>query len=130
MAAEPWHNLFRDRDAMGAMADIRATVKKDSPWFSGHFPGNPIVPGLAILAMVKEAICEEESVRGKTIRVEHVRRVRFRLPVKPDDILTLSFTRSRQAENLSYSFRVFLDTNPVCSGVVDAAILSECCLGE
>lgn len=122
---EQWHFISYDRDPSGTMAVIQATAPSGSPWYSGHFPGNPILPGLAILAMVKEAIRREESLRGTEIRVVGVRRVRFRLPVKPDDELTLSFSRSRQDEKLSYSFQTFLDTRPVCSGIIAAVVLSE-----
>lgn len=127
---EQWHCISYDRDLSDAMAVIRATAPSGSSWYSGHFPGNPILPGLAILAIVKEAILGEESARGTKIRVVGVRRVRFRLPVKPDDILTLSFSRSRQEEKLSYYFQVFLDTRPVCSGIFAAVVLSEICPGE
>ncbi len=124
---EQWHFISHDRDPSGAMAVIRATAPSGSPWYAGHFPENPILPGLAILAMVKQAILGEESVHGTKIRVVGIRRVRFRLPVKPDDGLILSFSRSRQEEKLSYSFQVFLDTKPVCSGLMAAEILAEDC---
>lgn len=122
---EQWHCISRERDSSGATVVIRASAAGGSLWFSGHFPGNPILPGLAILAMVKEAILGEETVQGRKIQVLGVRRVRFRLPVKPEDTLTLSFARSRQEGNLSYSFQVFLDAKAVCSGIVAARILSE-----
>jgi 3-hydroxyacyl-[acyl-carrier-protein] dehydratase len=122
---EPWHCISRDRDSSGATAVIQASAASGSPWFSGHFPGNPILPGLAILAMVKEAILGEETVQGRRIQVLGIRRVRFRQPVKPDDTLTLSFSRSLQEENLSYTFQVFLEAKAVCSGMVAARILSE-----
>lgn len=127
---EQWHCISYDRDLSDAMAVIRATAPSGSPWYSGHFPENPILPGLAILAMVKQAILGEESVRGTKIRVVGVRRVRFRLPVKPDDTLTLSFSRTRQEGNLSYSFQVLLDARPVCSGIFAAVVLSEVGPGE
>jgi 3-hydroxymyristoyl/3-hydroxydecanoyl-(acyl carrier protein) dehydratase len=121
---EQWHRISLDRDPSGATV-IRASAAGDSPWYSGHFPGNPILPGLAILAMVKEAILGEETVQGRRIQVLGIRRVRFRQPVKPDDTLALSFSRSRHEENLSYSFKVSLDEKPVCSGIIAASILSE-----
>ena len=29
-----------------------ASITADSPFFSGHFPGRPVLPGLALLAML------------------------------------------------------------------------------
>jgi 3-hydroxyacyl-[acyl-carrier-protein] dehydratase len=128
MMMEQWHRISRERDSLGSAVIIRASAASGSPWFSGHFPGEPILPGLAILAMVKEAILGEETARGRKIRVTGVRRVRFRLTVKPDDMLTLAFSLSEQGGHLSYSFKVSLDGKPVCSGIVAASLLSEGCL--
>jgi 3-hydroxymyristoyl/3-hydroxydecanoyl-(acyl carrier protein) dehydratase len=122
---EKWHRISREEDPSGSAVIIKASAASGSPWFSGHFPGEPILPGLAILAMVKEAILGEETARGREIRVEGVRRVRFRLTVKPDEMLTLSFSLSGQGGNLSYSFKVSLDEKPVCSGIVAASLVSE-----
>ena len=38
-----------------ALADVPA----DSPWFSGHFPGEPILPGIAIVYMAEQAIIQD-----------------------------------------------------------------------
>jgi 3-hydroxyacyl-[acyl-carrier-protein] dehydratase len=122
---EQWHRISRDQNPSSSVVIFRAAAASGSPWFSGHFPGDPILPGIAILAMVKEAILAEESAKGRMVRVEAVRRVRFRLPVKPDDTLTLSFSLSRQEENISYTFKVSLDEKAVCSGVIAASLLSE-----
>ncbi len=122
---EQWHHISRDQNPSSSVVIFRAVAESGSPWFSGHFPGDPILPGIAILAMVKDAILAEESEEGRVVRVEGVRRVRFRLPVKPDDLLTLSFSRSRQESNLSYTFKVSLDEKAVCSGVIAARLLSE-----
>ncbi len=31
-------------------------VSSDSPWFDGHFPGEPILPGVAQIGMVLDVI--------------------------------------------------------------------------
>jgi len=35
---------------------LKAEVPPDSPWFDGHFPENPILPGIAQLEMAIDAI--------------------------------------------------------------------------
>ena len=64
---EPWHELVVQSDASprGFAAEIR--VAPDSPWFDGHFPGRPVLPGVAILSMVfemvkKKIITEEQAI--------------------------------------------------------------------
>jgi len=95
----------------------------DSDWFSGHFPGNPIVPGVALIALVAEAVIERERGEGRSLAITGVRRVRFRLPVSPEDEVTLEATRMPDRQGPAYSFTVCLAGEAVCSGVLTAAII-------
>jgi len=122
---EQWHRIYRETDSSDSEVIIRASARSGSPWFSGHFPGDPILPGIAILSMVKDAVLTEESDKGRHIRIQGIHRVRFRLPVKPDDLLILAFTLSGREGKLVYSFKVSLDGKTVCSGIISAVILSE-----
>jgi 3-hydroxyacyl-[acyl-carrier-protein] dehydratase len=97
----------------------------DSDWFSGHFPGNPIVPGVALIALVAEAVIEQERGEGRSLVITGVRRVRFRLPVSPEDEVTLEATRMPGRQGPAYSFTVCLAGEAVCSGVLTAAFISS-----
>jgi 3-hydroxymyristoyl/3-hydroxydecanoyl-(acyl carrier protein) dehydratase len=95
-----------------------ARFAEDSAWFSGHFPGNPIVPGVALIALVADAVIRRESGAGRPLAVTGVRRVRFRLPVRPGDEVTLSATEAAGPGGPSFAFCVFLAGEPACSGVL------------
>ena len=122
---ETWHSIAHKRDNSNREVLAEACAATGSPWFSGHFPNNPILPGIAILSMVKDAITHHESEKGRKIRITGIRRVRFRLPVRPDESLTISLPLSHQENNLSYHFMVTLNGKTACTGVVVAEPLPE-----
>jgi len=104
---------------------IVATVRfpEDSAWFSGHFPGNPIVPGVALIALVSEAVIEQERVAGRSLAITGVRRVRFRLPVGPGDEVTLEATAVSGSSEPAFAFTVSLAGESACNGVLTAKII-------
>ena len=93
-------------------ADIR--VPSDSPWFDGHFPGEPILPGVAQIGIVFDAI---RKAHNQELKVSSVRRVRFKRIIRPDDQLKIIAVPLKQ-ETDSYSFRILVQDETVCSGVM------------
>ena len=115
---EQWHYLLHEDNAPNSPGITRSIAPSRSLWFSGHFPGNPILPGIAILGMVKEAILCEERKKGRKIKITGIRKVRFRLPAKPDDILNISYSASPAKDKGTYSFKVSLDGQVICMGIM------------
>jgi 3-hydroxyacyl-[acyl-carrier-protein] dehydratase len=105
------HNINRSAENE-ISADIH--VPSDSPWFDGHFPGEPILPGVAQIGMVLEAI---RKAQKQELTVSSVRRVRFKSIIRPDDRLKIIAAPLKQ-ENGSYSFRILVQDETVCSGVM------------
>jgi 3-hydroxyacyl-[acyl-carrier-protein] dehydratase len=97
-----------------------ASVPGDSAWYDGHFPGHPLLPGIAILALVEEAILAAEIEEGRTMRITGVGRVRFRLPVRPDEELALKISRQEGRGGWTYLFTVSLAGEPACTGAFTA----------
>jgi 3-hydroxyacyl-[acyl-carrier-protein] dehydratase len=56
------------------------------PTAAGHFPGNPIIPGAALLDEVLEAIA---AVRGNLATPCEIASVKFLLPVRPGDRIVI-----------------------------------------
>lgn len=114
---ETWHNVvYNQRNALSA----KACAGAGSPWFLGHFPGDPILPGIAILSMVTDAIRHHEFERGRKVRITGIRRVRFRQPVRPGEALTISLSLSHQEPGISYQFKVSVNEKTACTGIVAA----------
>jgi hypothetical protein len=62
---EIWHSISYNKGiAQGSTVWADAYIGAASPWFSGHFPDEPILPGIAILSMVSEVIRQVASERG------------------------------------------------------------------
>jgi 3-hydroxyacyl-[acyl-carrier-protein] dehydratase len=57
-------------------------VPADHPALTGHFPGNPVVPGVVILDAV---ISAAESWLGASFDVASISHAKFLAPLKPDE---------------------------------------------
>ena len=70
-------------------------VTMNEPFFIGHFPGNPVMPGVLIIESLAQAgaVLMSKSlnanVEGKTIFFMSLDNCRFRQPVRPGDVLRL-----------------------------------------
>jgi 3-hydroxymyristoyl/3-hydroxydecanoyl-(acyl carrier protein) dehydratase len=95
-----------------------ATASCDSPWFDGHFPGKPILPGIALIAMAFELSREQEARLGNCIRLKTVKRVRFKKPVRPDEPFTVEVKREQKESDLAYSFMIKLAGEACCTGIL------------
>jgi 3-hydroxymyristoyl/3-hydroxydecanoyl-(acyl carrier protein) dehydratase len=112
-----WHEFtyLRQSDLNEITAGIR--VPPDSPWFCGHFPGEPILPGIAQLGMVFEAI---NQYGDRNLTIATISRVRFKQMIRPNQQLRIIAT-PRRGQTESYAFRVMVEEETVCSGVMTVA---------
>ena len=90
----------------------RVTVPADSVWFEGHFPGAPVLPGIAQLAMVVQILCE---VLKKPVSVTDVSRVRFKQAIMPAEPVEVQIT-PRENDRLACGFRLLKASELACSG--------------
>lgn len=68
-------------------------VKEDEYYFQGHFPGNPIMPGVLIVESLAQtgaiAILSMEDNKGKNALFGGIDKLRFKKQVVPGDTLKL-----------------------------------------
>jgi beta-hydroxyacyl-ACP dehydratase FabZ len=67
-------------------------VTMNEPFFQGHFPGNPVMPGVLILEAMGQAAAvlfldEMDELKGRFVYFAGADKVRFRRPVVPGDQL-------------------------------------------
>jgi 3-hydroxyacyl-[acyl-carrier-protein] dehydratase len=77
----------------GERAVGRWTIDPAADFLRGHFPGNPVVPGVLIVEALAQvggiAGLSHEDARGKVPLFAGIERARFRRIVRPGDVLTL-----------------------------------------
>ena len=75
----------------GTRVVARKTVREED--CAGHFPGNPIMPGVLMVEALAQAgavaVLSEEENRGKLALFAGIDDVRFKRVVRPGDELTL-----------------------------------------
>ena len=74
---------------------VRAVGKKcvsfNEPFFAGHFPGNPVMPGVLIIEAMAQtgavAILGQPEWKGKTAYFVGIDNAKFKQKVRPGDVL-------------------------------------------
>jgi predicted hotdog family 3-hydroxylacyl-ACP dehydratase len=98
-------------------ATIKATIviPGDGPWFAGHFPGRPILPGVAELAL---AIAALRQKTGRPLPLRGITFARLRQLVLPGDRLELTAGEdtAQQGEASRLRFGLKRDGLPVANG--------------
>jgi 3-hydroxymyristoyl/3-hydroxydecanoyl-(acyl carrier protein) dehydratase len=95
-----------------------ARLESGSRWYEGHFPGRPILPGMAVVALVAEAIIAAERREGSAVTITGLARVRFRLPVLPGETILIRVSRPTDGGG-RYPFAVTLAGEALCSGILE-----------
>jgi 3-hydroxymyristoyl/3-hydroxydecanoyl-(acyl carrier protein) dehydratase len=109
-----WHALCNmGRTALGeTTAEVQ--VPPESHWFAGHFPGEPILPGIAQLGIVYDAVCRTRADRPG---IAGFSRVKFKKIIRPRDCLKVSIVPKKNHEGV-YAFRIFAGDEIACSGTL------------
>lgn len=88
--------LFVDRVTMlvpGTEAEGELTLAPDNPMFAGHFPGNPVVPGV----ILTEALAQVAGIAGSSktgFLLSSIRSMKFPSPVRPGEMILLRATKT------------------------------------
>ncbi len=89
-----------EKSRTGRTAVATKNVTINEPFFMGHFPGRPIMPGVLVVEAMAQAGCMAFYRDGDPpmdVAIASIREARFRRPVVPGDSLKLTaqITRDR-----------------------------------
>ncbi len=94
---------------------ITLAVAADNPWFDGHFPGQPVLPGIVQLHWAVGLARAAWPALGGAPRVDNLK---FRQPVLPGARLTLVLERLDMAGQDAVRFTFEGEDGPCSSGRV------------
>lgn len=85
----------------GRVCIAQKSVSGNEPFFTGHFPGNPVMPGVLIVEAIAQAgaICccgVEGDPAIKQLFFAGIDNIRFKKPVVPGDLLSLKVEMQKQ----------------------------------
>ena len=116
----------------GAKATGVKNVTINEPYFAGHFPERPVMPGVLII----EAMAQTAAVfvvhtlgaesEGKLVYFMSVDRARFRKPVEPGDQLRVEVTKQRSRGNVwKFSGKATVNGKLVAEATYAAMIMND-----
>lgn len=101
-------------------------VTVNEPFFQGHFPDNPIMPGVLIIeamAQVAGILAIRSGVEGDVIYFMSIEKAKFRKPVTPGDQIKLVVNVLRSRNNVwRFSGEAFVDGKLVAESEFTAMI--------
>ena len=108
-------------------------VKKDSFFVQGHFPDNPVIPGVLIVEAFGQAAAaltahglDKETYDNKLVFLMGIEKARFRSPVIPDCKLELKIQAIRTHGRVwKYKGEAFVDEKKMADAQWSATIVDK-----
>lgn len=92
----------------------QVAVPSDSIWFQGHFPGDPLLPGIAQLHLVMETI---RTSLNADVLLTGLKRVRFKRVIRPHETIAIAVDPVQDKTGL-YRFHLTVADETACSGLM------------
>jgi 3-hydroxymyristoyl/3-hydroxydecanoyl-(acyl carrier protein) dehydratase len=99
--------------------DTEFVVARDHPAIPGHFPDNPVVPGVLVLAHVQAALAALLAPRRGALRLTAIPQTKFLAPLAPGELCTIAFPRiSEEGAHLAAHFECRSRARVIARGIL------------
>ena len=116
--------VFVDRVLSANPGQAAACVKvfaTSEPFFRGHFPGDPLVPGVILTEALAQTagIAAGRPENGAPYRLSAIRQMKFLKPVRPgDEIVLMAEKTAAIGGMLQFAVTARVGGQPVAEGVI------------
>jgi 3-hydroxyacyl-[acyl-carrier-protein] dehydratase len=118
---------LRPRERIVAIKNVTA----NEPFFVGHFPGTPVMPGVLIVEAIAQAggallLTEVEDRDSKLMLFTGIERARFRRPVVPGDQLRIEIeVKAWRGDAVRMEGRAFVDEKRAAEATVTCRLVNR-----
>ena len=106
-------------------------VTRNEPFFDGHFPQYPLMPGVLVIEAMAQAagllmMHEDPSLRGQVIYFTGIEKARFRKPVVPGDQLRMEIeVLRRRRYHARFSCKARVDGDVAVEAVASSMLANR-----
>jgi 3-hydroxyacyl-[acyl-carrier-protein] dehydratase len=106
-------------------------ISINEPIFQGHFPGNPVFPGVLIIEGMAQtagaiAIAADKTGGSHIVYMVTVDKAKFRKPARPGDVIEYHIRKIRRRSAMGwYEARAMVGSTLIAEAEVGAMVMAE-----